>query len=140
MKKILANQSVQVKLIVLVALPLIVSIWLGAGILNNSFKAQKEYEAYFQLSALAVLANSLVHETQKERGMSAGFVGSKGQSFINKLASQRHTVDKLADNFSQMIELHRHEVSPDVVSLVDNAKNALSNYQKTKIRRRFFTN
>lgn len=133
MKKILANQSVQVKLMVLVALPLIVSIWLGVGILNNSFKAQKEYETYFQLSEIAVLANSLVHETQKERGMSAGFVGSKGAKFRESLARQRLTVNKLATEFKQMVESHRNEVSPQAVSLVDNAKNALSNYQKLRI-------
>ncbi len=32
---------------------------------------------------------ALVHETQKERGMTAGFLGSKGKKFKDKLPKQR---------------------------------------------------
>lgn len=42
---------------------------------------------------LVALTSQLVHEMQKERGMSAGFIGSKGASFSSQLRSQRQKTD-----------------------------------------------
>jgi methyl-accepting chemotaxis protein len=41
----------------------------------------------------SVAVSSLVHELQKERGMSAGFIGSKGTRFAEDLAKQRELTD-----------------------------------------------
>ena len=38
--------------------------------------------------------SNLLHETQKERGMTAGFLGSNGKKFENKLQKQRKLTDK----------------------------------------------
>ncbi len=38
---------------------------------------------------IAVSSGSLAHELQKERGLSAGFIASKGEKFRDTLASQR---------------------------------------------------
>jgi methyl-accepting chemotaxis protein len=43
---------------------------------------------------IAVAVSNLVHETQKERGATAGYVGSKGKSFSKRLAIQRKNSDK----------------------------------------------
>jgi len=45
------------------------------------------------LSALAIKSSALVHETQKERGMSALFLGSKGAKFGAELQAQRAKTD-----------------------------------------------
>ncbi len=42
---------------------------------------------------LAVKISALVHETQKERGASAGFLGSKGSEFGEALKTQRRKTD-----------------------------------------------
>lgn len=49
------------------------------------------------LQAMVTLSSSislLVHESQKERGASAGFIGSKGQKFGDKVPPQRKLTDK----------------------------------------------
>ena len=46
---------------------------------------------------LAAALTNLVHETQKERGATAGFIGSKGKKFITKLPKQRLLTDKKLD-------------------------------------------
>ncbi len=51
--------------------------------LGNRTAATKE------LIEFAVLSSSLVHETQKERGMTAGFLGSNGQKFAAELPGHR---------------------------------------------------
>jgi methyl-accepting chemotaxis protein len=45
------------------------------------------------LAALAVDTSAVVHELQKERGLSAGFVASKGAQFQSELAQQRRSAD-----------------------------------------------
>ena len=46
------------------------------------------------LSDLAVKISALVHETQKERGRTAGYLGAKGKKFVSELPAQRSSTDK----------------------------------------------
>ena len=52
-----------------------------------------EMQSVETLAGLAVKVSALVHETQKERGMTAGFIGSNGKKFVAKLPAQRKNVD-----------------------------------------------
>ena len=47
-----------------------------------------------RLMSLAAKTGSLVHEVQKERGMSVGFLGSQGSKFATELPLQRAETDK----------------------------------------------
>ena len=49
-----------------------------------------EYNAFVSHHVL-----SLIHETQKERGTSAGFLASKGQQFSSALSSQHRNTDEI---------------------------------------------
>jgi methyl-accepting chemotaxis protein len=53
-----------------------------------------EMNKYSGVTQLAVKISNLVHETQKERGASAGFLGSKGAKFGDTLAKQRTLTDE----------------------------------------------
>ena len=48
-----------------------------------------EYNAFLSHGVLAV-----VHEVQKERGMTAGYIGSEGKKFGTQLQQQRQTLDR----------------------------------------------
>lgn len=50
-----------------------------------------------QLTRLSVVYSELVHELQKERGMTAGFIGSQGTQFVSELRSQRTSADTRRD-------------------------------------------
>ena len=67
-------------------------IFSGAGL----FEKYDKLRNVEQLEALASLGSdtgNLVHVLQKERGMSVGFVASKGASFAQPLPAQRRDVD-----------------------------------------------
>ncbi|MCA8954376.1 MAG: methyl-accepting chemotaxis protein [Planctomycetes bacterium] len=70
------------------------------GIAFGSFKlvgevvVAREMAALLPLSDVCVKAAELVHELQKERGFTAGFLGSKGSQFASELATQRELVDR----------------------------------------------
>jgi len=55
---------------------------------------------------LLILSNALVHEVQKERGMTAGFIGSKGEKFRSELSSQRRLVDSAYNQLKQFLDDH----------------------------------
>ncbi|MEO5378850.1 MAG: nitrate- and nitrite sensing domain-containing protein [Magnetococcus sp. DMHC-6] len=51
------------------------------------------------LATFSLQANAVIHETQKERGMSAGFLSSKGKEFKNELEKQQQSNDKKINSF-----------------------------------------
>lgn len=72
----------------------IVSIFVFIVIALAAMDAYKERGAILEAQTLNTLSQKLslvIHETQKERGMSAGFLGSKGAKFGDKLPTQRES-------------------------------------------------
>jgi methyl-accepting chemotaxis protein len=53
--------------------------------------------------ALAIAVSNLVHETQKERGATAGYVGSKGKKFTKRLPAQRKNTDVRLHKLQQQL-------------------------------------
>jgi methyl-accepting chemotaxis protein len=52
---------------------------------------------------VAITSGSLAHELQKERGLSAGFLSSRGEKFRDALAGQRKLTDREFENFNQLL-------------------------------------
>jgi len=46
----------------------------------------------------------LIHETQKERGATGGYIGSNGKKFINKLPNQRLLTDEQVKKFTIFVK------------------------------------
>ena len=66
-----------------------------------------EYNAFVSHYVLSV-----VHETQKERGTSAGFLASSGQQFSSQLSSQRRDTDRLLAELKN--EKEKWSLSPEM--------------------------
>ncbi|MBU2537332.1 MAG: nitrate- and nitrite sensing domain-containing protein [Proteobacteria bacterium] len=78
----------------LVCLPL---LFLIAILISNSaerYTTLRQAASIKELAAIAGLSTEIAHEAQKERGMTAGFLGSKGQKFADRLPAQRAETDK----------------------------------------------
>jgi len=81
------------KIIMLLALPMLGFLWLSASSLSQSVAINNEMSVLTQYTELSVEYSELVHELQKERGMTAGFIGSNGAKFSSKLRKQRADTD-----------------------------------------------
>jgi len=91
---------------------------------RNSTTKLHRLEDLTQISAKISL---LLHETQKERGASAGFVGSHGKKFIKILPKQRTLTDKRLKEFKQTLtSINLNEFNPDLRHRIQIALNALS--------------
>ncbi|GIC79226.1 methyl-accepting chemotaxis protein [Moritella sp. F3] len=81
------------KIIMLLALPMLGFLWLSVASLSQSITTNNEMSVLTQYTELSVEYSELVHELQKERGMTAGFIGSNGAKFSSKLRTQRADTD-----------------------------------------------
>lgn len=77
----------------LLALPMLGFLWLSFSSISQSIETRKEMSTLTELTHLSVEYSELVHELQKERGMTAGFIGSNGSKFSVKLRKQRADTD-----------------------------------------------
>ncbi|MDV7104083.1 methyl-accepting chemotaxis protein [Vibrio sp. TH_r3] len=85
--------------ILLIILPvLIVVCYFSALEITATNDAKKSASETYNFVELSAYNSRLVHELQKERGMSAGFLGSQGSKFESALVVQRKETDRrLAD-------------------------------------------
>ena len=88
------NLSFRKKIFSLLALPMIGFLWLSISSIIDDVAIKNEMSIIAPLTELSVVYSELVHELQKERGMTAGFLGSKGTKFSKKLQGQRQNTDQ----------------------------------------------
>ena len=82
------------KLYLLLAIPIISLIVYTMITFASAYADTGKYAKVKSLAQLSVKISNVVHETQKERGLSAGFLGSKGVKFAEQLAKQRKLTDR----------------------------------------------
>jgi len=89
----LSKFSIKQKLISIMMIPLIVVILLSAKLAYNAYVETTNLQKIEKIVILSTKIGAMVHETQKERGMTAGFLGSKGKKFVDALPRQRENVN-----------------------------------------------
>jgi len=90
----ITNLSFRKKILSLLALPMLGFIWLSFSSIVENISVKNEMSTITPLTELSVVYSELVHELQKERGMTAGFLGSKGTKFGSKLKKQRQNTNQ----------------------------------------------
>ena len=90
-------------------------------------------ESIVVVAQAAPMISSLVHELQKERGASAGFINSAGKSLADTLRNQRPSTDKmLASSQRQMGELAKSHAGTKFARDLDDAQSKLGGLQATR--------
>src|SRR6266481_7318144 len=97
----LSNIRIPVRIAIACLLPLLAFIGFAG---KDLLQKRSDYASAAQIAELADATpsiTSLVHELQKERGSSVGFINAKGQSFADALRGQRPVVDKALKAWQQ---------------------------------------
>ena len=84
----LKNISVRAKLFVLLILPVAALIALAAGNALEKYQTMRAMDMAVNVVDLSSAGSALIHELQKERGLSAGFVARRG-AYAEELPGQR---------------------------------------------------
>ncbi|MBL0709371.1 MAG: methyl-accepting chemotaxis protein [Sulfurimonas sp.] len=115
--------SIKNKLYIISAIIMISSLIVIATTIQRSLSERSAIGQARDLNILSQKLSLLIHETQKERGLSAGFIGSKGQKFADAIPKQRSIVDM------KDAELSRYTETIDLDSVPRELKNNLSSFR-----------
>ena len=86
--------SIKSKLLLSMILPVLGMVYFAyINVSERSFKVRESIEIY-QISMLSIKISDVVHELQKERGESSGFLSSKGSKFTQDLILQKDRTDE----------------------------------------------
>ena len=99
----LNNLKLAHKLALMVLFPVIVMMGFAAVKAMNAFSLRQTTVQLESMTSLGIHASSLVHELQKERGMTAGFLGSGGTKFGEQLRQQRLSTREKAEKLQQFL-------------------------------------
>ncbi len=92
----------------------------------SDYRESKDFTFLEKTVVLSTKISSLVHELQKERGASAGYLGSKGKKFKDTLKKQRALTDeKLAQLTSYLSKVNLTKINPLMNKPVQDAMNKL---------------
>lgn len=95
-----SNISIKTKILLLFLIPTIALVYQVSVRSFEKYSVLQEDKVTEKYIELSVALASLVHESQKERGVTAGFLGSHGKKFADKLSTQRAATDAKAKALS----------------------------------------
>lgn len=126
----LNNINLKAKIFILVTLPLLaMSVLIVIALYKNYSMLKNDRQLQVQIF-ISTKLSALVHELQKERGLSAGFLSSKGANFGNELRAQRALTDNALADFSASVE--RSSLSIEHRKFLENGFNALKALSATR--------
>ncbi|MBV6659132.1 MAG: nitrate- and nitrite sensing domain-containing protein [Devosiaceae bacterium] len=102
MARMMLNVTIYTRILVLCLIPMLALLGLGFVKLLEERRAYSQASFVLQVVELAPAVSNLVHELQKERGMSAGFIGSQGQSFSDTIGGQRAETNRRLELFEEI--------------------------------------
>ena len=118
------NLTIRQKLLLIIAVPVFAlliyagqTVVLHVGIIGSTSEME-EMSQYSEAMA------ALIHESQKERGATAGYLGSKGQSFGDALKQQRQVLDEKVSSY------HALKEDIDPAGLPDYFSKALASFDQ----------
>lgn len=130
--------NIKQKLSLILGLVLCYAVFNIYSVISQTLKEKSNLIKVEKLNQLTVKLSLFIHETQKERGASAGFLGSKGKKFTDILPKQRKLTDERLtilqmkisklnlDNFSNALKEELQEVTsisaqiPSIRTKIDN--------------------
>ena len=128
------NVSIKVKLLVLSLIPILVLGYLTIEQTIQGYETKQKLKNTTELVELSKKISLMIHETQKERGASAGFVGSNGQKFKDILPKQRELTDKRVSAFKSFVKSMDLSKYPEVAPKVEKTLNFLSKLDEKRAK------
>ena len=136
----LKRLSIESKMKLLAIFPLIFIIGLSLSIICDSYNKYSKLKNVNELILIDTKISLLLHETQKERGLSVSYVGSKSEEFKNNLLKQREITNSkinelktFLDNFSNYSQQGKQNINKALVEL-KNIQSMRTQVDELKIK------
>ena len=127
--------SIKLKLGALLGGLVLVVLWfVGTGVVKKS-RLANNMQQISNMCQLSTRIGALVHETQKERGMTAGFLGSKGEKFARELPQQREQTNGALAAFQDYLSgLDTSDIDRHAQEYLDNSLTKLEQLEDIRQR------
>jgi len=133
MFKLLKSMTIKQKILLIFMIPFLqVSYYISIAV-YDSYMTYSENKALYTLSKYSNGISKLVHELQKERGMSAGYVGSGGKRFGTQLPIQRDLTNQRYNELNKILKQYPTEGIPS--SILTQFNKALDMYSQIDNKR-----
>ena len=97
------KMSLKTKVLIIVLMSILMVTYFTSKELIKHFEFESKKEQLKELIMLSQSLSRLIHETQKERGASAGYLGSHGEKFKEILPKQRKITDKRIKEYKNIV-------------------------------------
>ena len=132
---LIKNLPFRYKLVLLVLPAMIGLIYFSGVIMAQLLSAKNSSTALEKLVLISSYNNGLVHELQKERGATAGYVNSNGKKFADVLSRQRLQTDKARSNWSNSLSADEKEsIEPQVLNQLNQIDSELQRLDNIRIQ------
>ncbi len=103
MGKFVQNVTIRFKISLMVLIPAVVIVALSIFLIRENVSSIASSSNLRNMLEISTSLSLIVHELQRERGNSAGFMGSQGRQFKNELAAQRQLSDEKIKDFYTLL-------------------------------------
>jgi PAS domain S-box-containing protein len=107
--------KLQTKILLPLSLLIVVMLVLTANMLSMKYVQGRSLSELEEGVTLATKISQLIHSTQKERGMSSGYLASEGKQFGKELLVQRKIMDEKVKELKRLLQ---HFENKDIVLLL----------------------
>ncbi|MBF0192622.1 MAG: nitrate- and nitrite sensing domain-containing protein [Magnetococcales bacterium] len=113
------------KVLVLLVGALLVIVGLSGGATLERLAQSREAGLHVDLAELAVLSGAVIHEGQKERGLTSGYLSSGQKRFRPELEAQRVVTDRVVEAWRVWFARERwRRFVPSLAALVERAADS----------------
>jgi methyl-accepting chemotaxis protein len=111
-------------------LPIVVLLAITVLMLMNSVRNYTDAQHTYYNARMVTLTSALLHELQKERGITASFLGSSDKKFMHEMKVQRVLVDETNTRLQNFIETRSFNNS--ITATLSQFSNHLSSLNATR--------
>jgi len=114
--------SRKIKLFIPISILAVIIIFLGGMILYNSYQNIHALEELNKKIVFSTKIAAVIHNLQKERGLSCGYVLDRNSSFNTKLIQQREETDTMLADLKRFIRSHENITEREKREALDTIK------------------
>jgi methyl-accepting chemotaxis protein len=127
MSKRQSQAGIAKRLALAIALPILAVLLMSGLVISQQIATVRDADRLQALSYFSSRISDLVHELQKERGMSALFIGSRGQQMGTELQVQRRDTDRQITTVREALKaLSLADYSAELRISVENGLSGLN--------------
>ena len=132
--RMLRDMKLRNKFLLALLLPIAGLLYFAAVEVASQYRVSSDMDRVVSLVDFAVHTSDVVHELQKERGLTGGFLGSEGAEFSNELAVQRAATDEQISGLNSFLDSFRQlqdeEITSEDLETINQNLSALAGHRR----------